>query len=287
MNNSLWLDATLLLVLFWTALIMLSGRRIEDNGLALAGSGFAEQDKSGFGLPGLTAYPRKLVRQAGIVPQHLNVIYWLGKLLLAALLPLIAMEAAVEFIGQPLPIGLITILAIFGFFWIDLWLIRRRRKRRRQIERSLSYFLDLMVAYLLSGMNLQQAFQRAGQHGFPTRHPLAEEVKLIAYELANGRDRDTAFRALAERTGVTDCQRLAAAMGVGMRLGGSIRETLEGQSDLLRAKRWQEGLKLINRKMLESLLPLFLIGFPIFLVLVFFPALVDLFNTFAMFREFY
>lgn len=78
------------------------------------------------------------------------------------------------------------------------------------------------MALLLSGMGLSQAFKQAGRVGPPRRNPLAREAVILSRELEAGRDRSTAFAALAERTGVKDIERLAAVLSVGLRVGAPI-----------------------------------------------------------------
>ena len=90
-----------------------------------------------------------------------------------------------------------------------------------------------------------------------------------------------------ERTGVKDLKTLATLLNVGFRVGASLQVTLEEQAELLRAKQREGGMKLLNRKTLESLFPLLLISLPIFGVLVIFPVAVELKKFFGLFIGFY
>ncbi len=223
-------------------------------------------------------YPARLIRQAGMLPGQVSVFYWIGKLILTLVLPLLA----VEFIGGVTALTLL-VFALFGFIIVDIWLLARRQRRKRLIERSLGYFIDLIAAFLKSGMSLSQAFLRASEYGLPKENPLAREVNLLARELEAGGERESAFSALAERTGVKDLQRLAAVMNVGFRVGAPITDTLEAQSELLRAKQWEQAESLVSRKTLEALLPLLLVSLPLLMVLVFFPAAVQILEVFQLF----
>ena len=223
-------------------------------------------------------YPRQLIRQAGIIPENITIFYWIAKFTLALLLPLMMAETLGGFST------LLTILLVFlGFTSVDLWLLLRRRWRRQKIERVLGYFVDLIAAFLHSGLNLAEAFEQASTYGLPRNNPLVREVDLVAREMRAGSDRVTAFYALAERTGVEDVLRLAALMSVGFRLGSPIGETLEAQAELLRAKQWEEAEALVNRRALEALFPMLLVSIPLIMVLVFFPAAVQIFELFGQF----
>lgn len=223
-------------------------------------------------------YPAKLIRQAGIIPAKISVFYWVGKLTLAFLLPLLI----AEWLGSLSVLTYLT-FALLGFGIIDLWLLARRRERRQKIERSLGYVVDLIAAFLKSGMNLGEAFEQAAKYGLPLSNPLAREISLSARELKAGNDRVTAFRTLAERTGVQDVFRLAALMNVGFRVGAPLGDTLEAQAELLRAKQWEQADALVNRRSVEALFPMLLVSLPLIFVLVFFPAAVQIYEIFAEF----
>jgi len=223
-------------------------------------------------------YPARLVRQTGMIPGQVVVFYWVGKFILAILLPLLIAE-----LTGTLSLFVFVLIALIGFFAIDIWLQLRRRHRVQAIERDLGYFIDLIAAFLKSGMNLSQAFRQASQYGLPKGNFLAREVDLVARELEAGSERESAFNSLAERTGVKDLQRLAAVMNVGFRVGAPITETLESQSALLRAKQWEQAESMVSRKSLEALFPLMLVSIPLMLVLIFFPAAVQIYEIFSMF----
>lgn len=272
----MWLDIALGL-LFLAAVVLLS--RSRSNAAtpeleAIAGGGI---DRTGVYRSPIN----RVVRQAGFRPLTFLPILLIAKVAFAVLLPLgyVELRKAAE------PPWLVFGLAVFGFLLPSLWLLARRENRKTQIQRSLSYLLDLIVAFLYSGLSLEEAFRRAGRDGFPEEHPLGEEVRLVSRELDSGRERGSAFLALAERTGVADLRKVAAAMRTGLRLGAPIRKTLEAQADLMRTKRREDGIRRINRAQIQAVFPVVLCGLPIFLVLVFFPGLVDLFDAFGIVQD--
>ena len=230
--------------------------------------------KAAFG----SLYPSRLIRQAGMIPGQVAVFYWVGKLILAILLPLLIAE-----LTGTLSLTVLVLIALLGFSTVDIWLLASRKQRRQSIERSLGYFIDLIAAFLKSGMSLSQAFRQASQYGLPKGNPLAREVDLVARELDAGSEREAAFNSLAERTGVKDLQRLAAVVNVGFRVGAPITETLESQSALLRAKQWEQADSMVSRKSLVALFPMMLVSIPLMLVLIFFPAAVQMYEIFTAF----
>jgi len=219
-------------------------------------------------------YPR-VVRQAGYDPDSQRGFYWLTKAALGFLLPLLLLEVTSRWLRGLGLLGLI-VPALAGFLLPDLWLVLRRRRRKRQITRSLGYFVDLLVAFLYSGMSLERAFNRAGREGFERNHPLSKELLLVSRELDAGQDPSLAFQALAERTGVAELRGIAAALSIGLRVGMPVRATLQAQSEMLWTKRREAALKQINAAAAKVMFPVMLCGFPIFLLLTFFPVFLEI-----------
>ncbi len=267
---SVWLDFALVLVLLAGLALMV---RLRSTGAALAFQPPAPAPGTG-ALSRLRSLFARVARQAGFDPQLLGRALWPAKVAVAALLPLLALELGARW-G---PAGLLA-AGLVGFFSPDVWLLLVRRRRRQRVRTGLSFFLDLLVSLLESGLTIEAAFRRVGTEGLDRGHPLAREASLVGLELVAGKGREAAFRSLAERTGVRELQTVAAALALGLRVGSPLATTLKAQADLLREHRREAARQRIQLAQLKSLLPLMLCGFPIFLVLVVFPALVEIFDV--------
>jgi pilus assembly protein TadC len=223
-----------------------------------------------------------LLRQSGITGRGALLSLWAWKVFFAALFPVLRAETLM-LMGNVELFDLQSILVgVIGFFTPELWLLRRRKKRRMRIESALSYFLDLTVALLRSGLALESALRRAGVHGFSGRHPLSDEVLLVAREMDIGKDRGAALMALADRTGVPDLRTVASAVRMGMKRGSPVEDALETQADALRAKFRERALRRLNSLSVVALLPVLLCGLPIFIVIVYFPAVIRILETFRL-----
>lgn len=225
-------------------------------------------------------YPARLIRQAGLMPGALRWLYWPGRLLLALLLPL----ALLEWHGPWSHWAVVGASALVGLHLPDLWLLRRRRRRRARVLRGLGFFADVLAAYLRAGLPVSRAFEQAARFAFRSEHPLAREATLVCTELRAGRALDAALRAMAQRTGVQALQQLAAVVAIGARVGAPILDTLEHQSQALGDRQALEVEQALNRKSLELLFPIALACVPVFLVLVAFPAAVQLLETLRILR---
>jgi tight adherence protein C len=266
-----WFDLALLALaaLALVAFLLLRRRKSLDDT-----SGAADRDYR------IRGFYRRTARQAGFDPRSFLWLFAAGALILVLLLPLAVVEIS-AYRGWELLPAVLILAALLGLVLAHLWLWSTREERRRRIEWSLPYFLDLIVAFLRSGLGLEEAFRRAGREGFPPDHPLAREVALVAREIDLGRDRPAAFRALAERTGVRAMRAVAAALESGLRLGASVEATLRAQAELLRNRRREDTMKRVQLAAIKALVPVVLCGLPLFAVIVFFPAFMEILRTFG------
>ncbi len=226
----------------------------------------------------LRGYFPTLARQAGFDPAALSGFFVAARPIFALLLPALLIELLAPWGAVPatLSAAWLVLPALLGFVLPDLWLLGARRGRKRKVAHGLSFFADLLVAFLHSGLSLEQAFRRAGREGFAPGHPLAREVALVGLELDAGAEPSAAFRSLAERTGVPELRGIAAALQLGLRLGTPVRTTLKAHAELLWTKRRETALKKINAAAVKVTFPVMLAGFPLFFLLTFFPAILEL-----------
>lgn len=225
-------------------------------------------------------YPDKLIRQCGLPPQTSQPLYWAVKVFSATL----CTTGAFAFIHD-IPLWQLLIVNTCGFHLCDVWLHLKRNSRKARIKASLLFFMELLHINLQSGFNLARSFRLAAEFGLSKDSDLAKETLLIASELDAGRDRKNAFTHLSQRTGVSELNRLAAVIELGQTVGAPIASALESQVKLLRSHRNQEHNRALNRKSLETLVPMFAISFPMFIALVFFPASIQILNVLNLIGE--
>lgn len=244
-------------------LLLVAGVLVWTERVALASESPMEKTLLGGPDPG---YFWRLARPAGLSPEAAWPWFLVSKIVLALGLPF-----ALQLLFPASSVLGLLLFSILAFFLPDALLAYVRRQRQANIRRALSFFLDLIVSLLQAGLTLEEAFKRAAREGLPKGHPLAEEASLVADELDLGRDRTTGFQTLGQRTGVRDLRALASALSLGLGSGVSVEATLKAQAELARTKRREEGIRRLNIASAEVLVPLLLCGFPVFVVVVFFP----------------
>ena len=231
------------------------------------------------GEPQRGLYLRGL-RQAGLHPRQAYRVFWAVKFTLALLAGLLILE----WTDGTQPVTVVTCVLTAGFV-PDLWLLLRRHQRRQRIRQSLPFLISLIVAYLRFGVPLTQALSQVARLRPDSQDPLGQEMELISREINAGRDRNVAFSHLAARTGVPATERLAAVLRVGHEAGAPIADTLDAQARLLGHEQAQQVTELTQRKSMELMLPMELVCFPMFLVLVMFPAAIQLMDVLGMIGE--
>lgn len=127
----------------------------------------------------------------------------------------------------------LVLTAATGPFCVFLWLSRKAHKRMRAIEEQLADAIDLMVRSLRVGHPLGAAVSAAGEE---IPDPLGAELRLIADEIAYGRDAADAISEFAEKVNLQDLRFLSVAVAIQQKSGGNLAEILDGLSKVVRAR---------------------------------------------------
>lgn len=163
------------------------------------------------------------------IPQE-HVIPWpvvLGVSLAAAAF---ATLRAVDVLGMVLAIpaglaaGVLAARAMFGW---------QHRRYCKAVFRQIPEALGLMVRAIRAGLPLAEAL-RAVAREVPS--PTREEFARVVGDMTIGRSVDAALMRLNERTGLTEYAFLAVTLGLQSQAGGSLAETLDNLSDMVRKR---------------------------------------------------
>lgn len=180
----------------------------------------------------------------------------------------------------------VTNTAVFGMigaavgFYLPRYVLRRKIAGRQQrITWGLADAMDLLVVAVEAGLGLNAALNRVGDE-LKTLHPdMHSEIDLVNLEIRVGRSREEALRNLAERTGVEDIRSFVALLIQADRYGSSIARAVRVFADSLRTKRRQRAEQISQKAALKLLFPLTLFLFPVIILVVLGPALVNLYDV--------
>ena len=162
------------------------------------------------------------------------------------------------------------VLAVLGYFLVDLLLWSRGRERQKTIEKEMPDTMDQLTISVESGLAFEGALERASRR----EGPLAYEIGRTLGEIQLGSSRREAMLSMVDRTEVGDLRRFVAAMIHAEAFGVSIASVLRAQAADLRDKRRQRAQERAQRIPILLVFPLIFFIFPAIFVVLLGPAFI-------------
>ena len=225
---------------------------------------------------------QKQLMQAGYRSQDAAMAFRAIQVTLIVAFPTMVTTAGFIFslsLNYLLVLGLLS--AAIGFY-LPRWVLRSKiANRQLRITWALADALDLMVIAVEAGLGLNAALNRIGEE-LRIAHPdMHYELELVNLEIRVGRSREDALRNLAERTGVDDIRSFVALLIQADRYGSSIGKAIRVFADSLRTKRRQRAEQASQKATLKLLIPLTGFLFPVIILVILAPAILNLIDLFA------
>lgn len=194
--------------------------------------------------PKAQAKGRNLLVQAGYRKASAGLTFQGGRILLAALLPMMFLLVAPYLKGWTGAHRMVAILGLvaLGLFLPHWWLLWRIKQRQEEISAALPSALDLMVVCVEAGLGIDATIQRLANEQQFTRQALSEELQIVSQEVRAGRSRSEALLALKERVGLADLSALIVVliqtdkMGTGIAARCASMPTASGPNDARRRR---------------------------------------------------
>jgi tight adherence protein C len=183
--------------------------------------------------------------------------------------------------GSDLSIVVVVILAL-GIVSIPnlptLYVRRKARKRAREIEHAMPDAIDLLVVCVEGGLSLDGGIIQVAQR---TSGLLADELRRLQSEVANGMSRRDALRALSARTQAESLGIFCTTIVQAERMGMSVAATLRTLAGTMRTRR-RQAAETQARKAPIKMLP-FLIFFmiPSVFIVILTPAVIMIYQFFT------
>ena len=128
---------------------------------------------------------------------------------------------------------------LFGGYMSPIWLVRRLAKRRQErIRREIPDFLDIMSITLQAGMSLDAALNHYVQ---TFSGPLSEEFARMNREIRFGVQRESAYRALMQRTTSPELEALLQSLIQAHNLGTPVSDIFMQQAEEIRRMRAEKA----------------------------------------------
>lgn len=214
---------------------------------------------------------RKNLVQAGS-PSRLGPAEFIGIRLLVALLlggSFLFLFAISGLSGLQLAMFPIVV-AVIGYLIPGMWLNRKVKERKKEIQLALPDAIDLLTISVEAGLGFDPALRRVTEKW---DNALMDEFKQMLGEMQMGVARRQAMRSLAERVDVDDLNVFVSSMVQADQLGVSISQVLRVQSRQMRIRRRQRAEEQAHKAPIKMLFPMVFLIFPALYVVILGPAI--------------
>ncbi len=222
---------------------------------------------------------QKQMLQAGYRSQDAATAFRAIQITLTVAIPSVVLTAC--FLLQR-PVNNFLVWGVFGAaigFYLPRYVLRKKISGRQQrITWALADAMDLMVVAVEAGLGLNAALNRVSDELKELHPDMHYEMDLVNLEIRVGRSREEALRNLAERTGIDDIRSFVALLIQADRYGSSIAKAVRIFADSLRTKRRQRAEQISQKAALKLLFPLTMFLFPVIILVVLGPALLNLYD---------
>jgi len=174
-------------------------------------------------------------------------------------------------------LGLVLLLSAAIGYRLPVGVVQgKAKKRKKEIQMALPFSFDLISISVQAGMAFDGAMATVAER---TSGAFSEELKRTLREINLGISREVALNNLANRTGVDDLKTFITAVNYISKLGGSLTDVIQVQTEALRTKRRQRAEEKANQAPVKIMIPLVLFILPCVFIVILAPAGLLLFTS--------
>ena len=162
-------------------------------------------------------------------------------------------------------------VALLGWLYPVVWLRDRLARRRRELLKSLPFYLDIITLCVEAGLNVQGAMKQAVAKG--PGGVLRDEFQRVLRDIRAGMSRAEALHHMAERLNEPGTTHFTTAVIQAESVGMNLGPVLRAQADQRRAERFQRAERAAMEAPVKLLFPLIVFIFPCTFIVLFFPIL--------------
>lgn len=162
-----------------------------------------------------------------------------------------------------------TFGALFGWIYPAIWLRDRVKSRKRELLKTLPFYLDIITLCVEAGLNITGAINQAVTKG--PSGVLREEFQRVLRDVRAGKGRALSLRDMAGRLNEQAITNFTTIVIQAESMGMSLGPILRAQADQRRAERFLRAEKLAMEAPVKMLFPLIAFIFPCTFIVLFFP----------------
>ena len=265
--------------------------RMRDSALVVAGTTASDKKKSGFlqlleKIGNLTSHGRTSTNlweelfRAGYYSKAAPAVYTGIKMFLFVFglgcTTITVLPMQIHFATK---ITMIFLGGVFLFFFPNVLLRLRLKKRHDEISQHLPEAVDLLEICVSSGIGLGMAWNIVADEIQHVSSTLSSAMTLTNFEIHLGVSRIDAMRHMAERTGVDQLSSLAATLVQTERFGTSISTALREFAISMREERFFTVEEKAEKMAVKLIIPMVLFIFPAVLITIAGPAFVAIYKA--------
>jgi tight adherence protein C len=207
------------------------------------------------------------LKQAGLEYTLNPVQFFSGRIIWGLLAALLAYWLASLF--QTFNLTVISAAFALGFYFPAIWLRDLILLRRKQMIKTLPFFLDIITLCVESGLNINSALQQAVAKG--PKGVLQSEFQRVLRDIRAGSNRSDALRNMALRLNHTAITNFTSMLIQAEVSGMSLGPILRAQSEQRRNERFTLAEKIAMEAPVKLLFPLIVFIFPCVFIILLFP----------------
>ena len=159
-----------------------------------------------------------------------------------------------------------SVVAALGIYYPSFYLSTIIKKRRHQIQKSMSDFFDMVNLSIEAGMGLDASIQKVCKQ---MKGPLSEEFMQTMEDMKLGKSRREAFADLRSRVPIPQFQSIITSLIQADMLGVGMAKVLHQLTQRIREQRTQFAREQAMKAPVKMIFPMMLFIFPsIFIVLM-------------------
>jgi tight adherence protein C len=178
-------------------------------------------------------------------------------------------DAGKEWISTSAYMQAAALGALSGWLYPAIWLRDRLAMRKRELLKTLPFYLDIITLCVEAGLNLQGAMNQAVTKG--PKGALRDEFQRVLRDIRAGKARAESLRSMAERLNEPSVTNFTTAVIQAESMGMNLGPVLRAQADQRRSERFLRAEKLAMEAPVKMLFPLIAFIFPCTFIVLFFP----------------
>jgi tight adherence protein C len=216
-------------------------------------------------------YKRKIA-SAGLTDTISPEDFFSFKLFLIIGFPIVFLGVR-AFLEESWPLSYISVISIVGYFYPDLWIRGKIKKRQAEVVSNMPFAVDMLALSVEAGLDFIAAMAKVNEKAKPSA--LTKEFEILMKEIKIGASRAEALRNMSWRIDLIQISSFCATLIAADSVGASIGPILKSLSAEVRQKRSSDIEKAGATAATKILLPMMIFILPAVLAVVAAPLVLE------------